>query len=123
MPKFLAAADAAVNFMTPAFSKKGCSPTKVPEYLAMGLPVVMNRGIGDSDQLIEQVGAVVDAGQMTAEQIEGAAEALLALDRAAVAGAAREAAESRFSLERVGVARYSAMYERLADSAGAARTA
>ncbi len=79
MPAFLAAADAAVSFMKPAFSKKGCSPTKVPEYLAMGLPVVMNRGIGDCDQLIHEVSAVIDAGNFQTEEVERAADQLLAL--------------------------------------------
>jgi glycosyltransferase involved in cell wall biosynthesis len=114
MPAFLAAADAAVSFMKPAFSKKGCSPTKVPEYLAVGLPVVMNRGIGDSDQLIDDVPAVIDAGNLLDGELERAADALLALELAGTARTARAAAERLFSLEQVGVARYRALYERLA---------
>lgn len=114
MPRFLAAADAAVCFMSPTISRIGTSPTKVPEYLALGLPVVMNRGIGDSDQLMKELPFVIDAGAMGEGELEAAADALLALDREAVRPVARRAAEQRFSLQDVGIARYAALYDRLA---------
>jgi glycosyltransferase involved in cell wall biosynthesis len=113
MPAALAAADAAVSFITPCFSKLGSSPTKVAEYLAMGLPTVLNRGIGDSDQLIDEVPAVVDAGGLEPEDIERAAERLAAADVAALRESARRAAVSRFSIDGVGIPRYLRMYERL----------
>jgi glycosyltransferase involved in cell wall biosynthesis len=114
MPRFLAAGDAAVSFIQPAFSKAASSPTKVAEYLAVGLPVVMNRGIGDSDLLIEREPAVVDAGELQPHQVEAAADRLLALDHRETAVVARQAAERWFSLDRVGVTRYRELYERLA---------
>jgi len=114
MPRFLAAGDAAVSFIQPAFSKAASSPTKVAEYLAVGLPVVMNRGIGDSDILIDREPAVVDAGALQPDQVEVAADRLLALDPRLAAVVARQAAERWFSLDRVGVTRYRELYERLA---------
>ncbi len=51
----------AISFRTPTFSQIAASPTKIPEYLAVGLPVVSNDKIGDMDSLIEQskVGIVI----------------------------------------------------------------
>jgi glycosyltransferase involved in cell wall biosynthesis len=113
MPRFLAAADAAVSFITPCLSKLGSSPTKVAEYLAMGLPVVLNRGIGDSDLLIDETTAVVDAGSLTPSEIESAADQLLKLDLHAVREEGRRVAIARFSLESVGIVRYQRLYDRL----------
>jgi glycosyltransferase involved in cell wall biosynthesis len=114
MPRFLAASDAAVSFITPCFSKLGSSPTKVGEYLAIGLPVIMNRGIGDSDRLIDEVEAVVDAGTLTVADIEQAAARAVALDLAALRPVARQAAVDHFSLDTVGIPRYRRLYEAMA---------
>ncbi len=114
MPEALAAADAAVSFITPCFSKLGSSPTKTAEYLAMGLPTVMNRGIGDGNRLIDEVPAVIDAGDLGPGAIESAAERLAAADVDALREIARRAAVERFSLDAVGIPRYRRLYERMA---------
>lgn len=51
---YLSAADAGLAFIKPCFSKLASSPTKNAEYLACGLPLVLNADIGDSDALITQ---------------------------------------------------------------------
>jgi glycosyltransferase involved in cell wall biosynthesis len=114
MPAALAAADAAVSFITPCFSKLGSSPTKTAEYLAMGLPTVLNRGIGDGNQLIDEVPAVIDAGGLGPEEIDRAAERLAAADVDALRESARRAAVERFSIDDVGIPRYRRLYERIA---------
>ena len=116
MPGLLATGDGAVSFIAPCFSKIASSPTKIAEYLAVGLPVVMNQGVGDGDELVREVPAVVGAGALGPEEIEGAAERLLALasrEREALQAAARQAAMARFSLAAVGVPRYRRIYEQL----------
>jgi len=45
-------ADAGLSFVKPCVSKLASSPTKIGEYLAIGLPVVSTTGIGDIDQLL-----------------------------------------------------------------------
>jgi glycosyltransferase involved in cell wall biosynthesis len=117
MPDALAAADAAVSFITPCFSKLGSSPTKTAEYLAIGLPTVLNRGIGDSDQLIDEEPAVIDAGNLNPEDIECAAAHLAAVDVEALRELARRTAVERFSIETVGLPRYRRLYERLVSRA------
>ena len=114
MPAVLAATDAAISLITPCQSKLGSSPTKIAEYLAMGLPTVLNRGIGDSDRLIDEVPAIFDAGSLGAEELEGAAERLVTADLSTLRESARRAAVERFSVEDIGIPRYCRLYERLA---------
>ncbi|MFH1888971.1 MAG: glycosyltransferase [Candidatus Omnitrophota bacterium] len=62
VPRFLQCADCAICFIKPVVSKYASSPTKLAEFLASGIPVVINRGIGDSDRMLEdeRSGVVVD---------------------------------------------------------------
>jgi glycosyltransferase involved in cell wall biosynthesis len=52
VPSYLAAADAGLAFIKRCVSKIASSPTKNGEYLACGLPLIINSGVGDSDSLI-----------------------------------------------------------------------
>jgi glycosyltransferase involved in cell wall biosynthesis len=47
VPGRIAAANHGIAFKRPSFSAAGCSPTKIGEMLAVGLPVVANAGVGD----------------------------------------------------------------------------
>jgi glycosyltransferase involved in cell wall biosynthesis len=62
LPRHLAAADIALSFIKACYSKQSSSPTKIAEYLACGLPIIANKGVGDIDDLISRfaVGAVVE---------------------------------------------------------------
>jgi len=114
MPAALAGADAAVSLIQPWFSKIASSPTKVAEFLGVGLPVVANRGVGDMEALIASSPAMIDAGGMSREDLEQAAASLV--ERVAdpqLSQEARRLAEAEFDLETVGVARYRRLYERL----------
>lgn len=48
----LALADLAIALREPRFSQRAVSPVKLGEYLLCGLPVVLNAGVGDLDQLV-----------------------------------------------------------------------
>jgi glycosyltransferase involved in cell wall biosynthesis len=116
MPGALSAADGAVCFIEPQFSKIASSPTKLGEYLAVGLPVAMNRGVGDSDAILDEAAAgnapvAVDAGRLSLDSIEAAAAQLAALPPSRAR--ARALADAHFSLTSVGVARYAKLYEAL----------
>ncbi len=54
VPSYLSAADAGLSFIKRCISKIASSPTKNAEYLACGLPLIINRGIGDSDVLVDE---------------------------------------------------------------------
>jgi hypothetical protein len=62
VPDYLAAADFAFCFIKPGYSKLSSSPTKIGEFLASGLPVLCNVGIGDTDELLvtNRVGVLVE---------------------------------------------------------------
>lgn len=61
VPRYLSLADAAIFFIKPVFSKEACSPVKLGEYLASGLPVIINSNVGDTEGLVREThtGAVV----------------------------------------------------------------
>jgi glycosyltransferase involved in cell wall biosynthesis len=106
--------DAAVSFIRPCVSKLASSPTKIPEYLAAGLPVVANSGIGDMDTLIatEKVGVTItDFGdQSLRSAVDRLAELLRDED---VHSRCRRTAEKYFDLEKVGWLYYRGMYQQL----------
>jgi glycosyltransferase involved in cell wall biosynthesis len=63
MPGILCAADLGLSFLRcQTFAHHIVSPVKLGEYLACGLPVVINPGIGDTGRIIDQyqAGVVVD---------------------------------------------------------------
>jgi glycosyltransferase involved in cell wall biosynthesis len=112
---YLSAADAGLAFIKPCFSKLASSPTKYAEYLACGLPLIINSGVGDSDALIthEQIGALVR--DFTKADYESAWAAISALTRDPVQTQrrAREVAERLFDVRKIGVERYARLYERV----------
>lgn len=114
VPSYLAAADAGLSFIRRCFSKIASSPTKNAEYLACGLPLIINRGIGDSDALVEEWNAGVLLEDFTDAEYEriGSAIESMAGQRDA-RQRARSVAERLFDLQTVGVARYAALYERV----------
>ena len=106
----------AISFRKPTFSQIAASPTKIPEYLAVGVPVITNAGIGDMDVIIEKenVGVVVknfDSASLS-EAVE-AALILLGEDKIAVR-CVRAASES-FDLANVGGKAYRRLYKVMFD--------
>lgn len=116
VPAYLRHARLGVSFRKAAFAQVAASPTKIPEYLAAGLPVVCNAGIGDMDELVqrEQVGVVLrhfddDAYQRAAD------EALLIAQSPDIREHCRRVAWVNFDLQTVGGPRYVNVYRRLAE--------
>jgi glycosyltransferase involved in cell wall biosynthesis len=113
VPSYLSASDVGVAFIKPCFSKLASSPTKYAEYLACGLPLVINAGIGDSDALVleESAGVLIDEFseneyQSAAAHVEG-----LLRDQAGTRALTRDVAERLFDVQKVGVERYARLYE------------
>jgi glycosyltransferase involved in cell wall biosynthesis len=59
VPDHLGASDFGISFISPSPSKIASSPTKLAEYLACGLPVVVNEGVGDVDTLAGEASWIV----------------------------------------------------------------
>lgn len=123
VPKYLKASDIAVSFIRACYSKLSSSPTKIAEYLAAGLPVVTNAGVGDVDEVIEgdRVGVVLrDFDDESFNRALLEVEALRAEGN--LAERARASAERRFDIERVGGAKYRRLYARLSRKESTAET-
>jgi glycosyltransferase involved in cell wall biosynthesis len=117
VPSYLSAADAGIAFYKPGFSKLATSPVKVTEYLACGLPVIVNSGIGDLDTLItdRNLGSLVkEFAQPEYDQAIAALDQSLQ-DPEAARQRARQAAEQLFDVRGVGVESYARLYERILD--------
>jgi glycosyltransferase involved in cell wall biosynthesis len=112
---YLSAGDTGLAFIKPCFSKLASSPTKYAEYLACGLPLIINAGIGDSDILItqERVGALVeDFSEIEYSHASAIIEGHVN-NPAQTRRRTREVAERLFDVRRVGVRRYACLYEKI----------
>ena len=111
MPRYLCSADLAISFIKACYSKLSSSPTKIAEYLACGLPIVANRGVGDVDELIE-CNAV---GTSIHEFSEDAyVQSLSRVDQLnGISEKCRKVAADEFDLARIGGARYRSLYHRM----------
>jgi glycosyltransferase involved in cell wall biosynthesis len=115
VPSYLSASDAGLAFIRPCFSKLASSPTKHAEYLACGLPLIINAGIGDSDTLVTRDGLGALVGEFSEAEYAGALDTIeqLASTPEATRNRARAVAEQLFNLETVASMRYARLYERV----------
>lgn len=113
VPSYLCAADAGIAFYKPTLSRLATSPVKVAEYLACGLPVVINAGVGDSDSLIstQQAGAVVK--DFDQDGYEEALTTLAGFAPGQTQARSRHVAEQFFDVRRIGFERYARLYEQV----------
>ena len=114
VPSYLAAADAGLAFIKRCISKLASSPTKNGEYLACGLPLVINAGVGDSDALINDWKAGVLIEEFTDSEFAEAGRVIEAMvARPEAREKARAVAEQLFDLNAIGSERYVSLYERV----------
>jgi glycosyltransferase involved in cell wall biosynthesis len=111
VPFYLSATDVGLFFIRPTPSKQASSPTKLGEYLAMGIPVVTNAGVGDVDDVVSALGAGIvipsfseAAYVKSIEQLE----AITALDPQMLRSRAREVLDLS-----AGVEAYAGLYRAL----------
>lgn len=52
LPIYLSVSDVSIFFIQNTFSKQASSPTKHAELMGLGIPVIANSGIGDTDSII-----------------------------------------------------------------------
>jgi glycosyltransferase involved in cell wall biosynthesis len=114
VPRYLKAADIAISFIKPCFSKQSSSPTKIAEYLASGLPVVCNAGVGDLDKLIDENHAGALLQELNPDSYRKAlSEVDRLLEELDLAERLRGVARQEFDLVSVGRTRYRRLYDRL----------
>ena len=54
VPLHLSLSSLSIFFIKPLFSKKASSPTKQGELMGMGIPIICNSGVGDTDMIIKE---------------------------------------------------------------------
>lgn len=109
VPLFTKASDINISFIKPVFSKLSSSPTKLGEVLAMGIPVIVNSGVGDVEPIVNNSGGGYVIHEFNEESYKAAVEAIPALlkkDPAVI----RENILPVYSLEN-GVQKYLQAYE------------
>lgn len=113
VPDYLAAADFAFCFIKPGYSKLASSPTKIGEFLASGLPVLCNSGIGDIDDVLvtNRVGVILESFDRSA-YIRGLYELEELAADAGTRQRCRAVAQQSFDLGTIGGARYHRLYLR-----------
>jgi glycosyltransferase involved in cell wall biosynthesis len=127
VPRWLSLFRLGVFFLRPSYAAKASSFTKLGEFLAAGVPVVTNTGVGDVDRLLgsERCGLLL-SGLTDRDLAVFARKALPLLDGAEVPAEIRRnclaAAKSHFALED-GVRRYRTIYDSLAASGRAVERA
>lgn len=110
MPSQLQFARIGLAFYKPGYSRKACCPTKIGEYLACGLAVVVTEGVGDTAGVLigERVGVIIN--DFTEEEYARAIkEVSMLVSEPGFRRRCRAVAEKYFSIEH-GIARYKKMY-------------
>lgn len=108
---YLSLSQIAIFFIKPVYSKKASSPTKQGELMAMGIPLICNKGVGDVDMILEDTRAGIAIDGFTEKDYQYAAsqiDRLLTMDK----GPIKEGAYKYYSLIE-GVKRYKAVYDSL----------
>lgn len=111
IPQYLSIANAGMSFVKATYATQSRSPTKIPEYLAAGLPIIANAGVGDVDELIKEEGVGVLIDSFDRETYLIAIKKLKELGD--ISNKCRVVAKKHFDLETVGGVRYRRLYEKL----------
>ncbi len=115
VPELISKSDCSIMFIKPVLCKIGSSPTKFGESLAAGVPVIVNKGIGDTEEMINKrhIGVVVD--ELNGGSYEAAVKRLLGLiGEQGLKERCVDTARDHFSLE-LGVERYLEVYKKIED--------
>lgn len=117
MPDYVRLLDVAVFFMKPLFAQKGSAATKMAEFLASGVPVIVNDGVADSSAIVrhERVGLVLD--DLSDAGLEASVARVRALFGASEVAARCRAVALRLFDADEGARRYAALYRMLAGCA------
>jgi glycosyltransferase involved in cell wall biosynthesis len=111
MPQYLAAADLALFFILPSYSKTASSPTKQGEMMAMQLPIICNDNVGDTGWVIRQYKAGWVVNNFSANEFQKTTNEIIAHPIAASVDI-RKGAEEFYGLKN-GIENYWKIYTQL----------
>lgn len=98
--------DTSIFFIRPTFSKKASSPTKQGEIMAMGIPLVCNAGVGDTDLIVSENKAGSIIHHFTREQYK---ESIFTPSECDI-DSMKKGADTFYSLQS-GIAKYLQVYK------------
>ena len=105
--------DAGIFFLESYYSKVASAPTKLGEFLAMGLPCVTNKNIGDVDLILEGTPGGLVLNNFDTKTLEDSVKKLIELtENEHIADSCRKIAKTYFSLKE-GATIYSKFYKDL----------
>lgn len=109
VPSYLNAADIGLSFQVSTPSSLGVSATKVGEYMACGLPVASNHGVGDIERIVKdgQFGAVLRNDSQ--DEVDRVARVLVHLAQGADRAAIKAHGRAHYALTEA-VSRYDTVY-------------
>ncbi|WP_020532813.1 glycosyltransferase [Flexithrix dorotheae] len=108
VPLLLSFSSLSIFFIKPVFSKKASSPTKQGEIMNMGIPLICNSGVGDTDYVVEKYKSgylVNEFSDNCYDQAIDNLDQILNLDKKRII----DGAEEFYSLSK-GVENYSQVY-------------
>lgn len=112
VPAYLAISNWSLFFIKPVYSKIASSPTKQGEIMGMGIPHVCNAGVGDVATILKDGNSGIVIEQFNTAAYNRAIDDIMGktFDKNAIIAKADEI----YSLEK-GVAKYAAVYKKLAN--------
>ncbi len=107
VPELLSLSDFSLFFIRPTYSKVSSSPTKQAEIMSLGIPLICNKGVGDTDAIVQENGAGVAISEFSKNSYQKAIDSLSQanFDKNNIAHQARQ----KFSLS-YGVQEYQSIY-------------
>lgn len=100
MPILLSLSKFSIFFIKPAYSKISSSPTKHGEIMALGIPVITNRGVGDVDQIVSNTNSGYLISEFREDYYQRAADEILQNRITFNAAEIRKGAEAYYDLEK-----------------------
>lgn len=107
VPLYLSVSNYALFFILPVFSKSASSPIKQGEIMSMGIPIVCNSGVGDTDFVINNYNCGILVENFNNKDYEKAIDKMLNTNLEA--DKIRDAAKDFYSLEK-GINLYNKVY-------------
>lgn len=114
VPLYLSLSTVSIFFIKPLYSKKASSPTKLGEIMHMGIPIICNSHVGDTDKIITETGAGAIVRTFNTDDYDyliSRIPDLLSVPKEQI----RNAAIMIFGLEK-GVQKYKTVYDRVIHS-------
>jgi glycosyltransferase involved in cell wall biosynthesis len=119
VPTYLSLGHAGILFRKDELLNNVASPLKFAEYLAAGVPVLLTRGIGDTEKLVTECSVGVIVGTSSENELKAAATHVVRFlqeDRSLIGERCRAVAREKFSLS-MAVENYHDIYTNIFDEA------